>query len=83
MIAGRRFYVDSGVMIFIVNHVGLMYQNNLGKDALKRASTTSSYNSDEIWKEVRRHVVEADWRLWLKAAKDGEVLKPAAVIAIK
>jgi hypothetical protein len=39
----------SGVMTFIVNQQGKVYQKNLGPDTMKIAQEMKSYNPDETW----------------------------------
>jgi hypothetical protein len=43
----------SGVMTFIVNQQGKVYQKNLGPDTAKIASTIRSYNPDATWTPVK------------------------------
>lgn len=42
-------YRNSGVMTFIVNQDGAVYQKDLGQDTEKLASTMSEYNPDKSW----------------------------------
>lgn len=42
-------YRNSGVMTFIVNQDGIVYQKDLGEDTEKIATSISSYNPDETW----------------------------------
>jgi hypothetical protein len=46
-------YGSSGVMTFIVNQDGMMYQKDLGSNTNQRARTLSSYNPDSTWKRVQ------------------------------
>jgi hypothetical protein len=39
----------SGVMTFIVNQQGKVYQKNLGPDTTKIAREMKSYNPDKTW----------------------------------
>jgi len=39
----------SGVMTFIVNQLGKVYQKNLGPDTLKIAQELNAYDPDELW----------------------------------
>ena len=52
LIAWPARYDDTGVMSFIVNQDGVVYQKNLGprSDALARATT--AYNPDASWTKV-------------------------------
>jgi hypothetical protein len=43
---------NSGVMTFIVNQQGRVYQKNLGADTTKLAAATAEYNPDPSWKLV-------------------------------
>jgi len=42
----------SGVMTFICNHQGVVYEKNLGKDTLAVAERMTRYNPDKSWKKV-------------------------------
>jgi len=58
MIGGFAFvaypaqYGVSGVMTFIVNHEGIMYQKDLRRDTESIARTMEMYNPDNTWKKV-------------------------------
>lgn len=43
----------SGVMTFIVNQQGKVFQKNLGSDTLKTAQEMQSYDPDETWTPVK------------------------------
>lgn len=43
----------SGVMTFIVNQQGKVYQKNLGPDTMKIAQKMKSYNPDKTWTPVK------------------------------
>ena len=43
---------NSGVMTFIINQQGRVYQKNLGADTAKIAAAMSAYNPDPSWKLV-------------------------------
>ncbi len=43
---------NSGVMTFIINQQGRVYQKNLGPNTAKLASTMTEYNPDPTWKLV-------------------------------
>jgi hypothetical protein len=45
-------YGSSGVMTFMVNHEGVVYQKNLGKDTAKAAKAMTSFDPDKTWKKV-------------------------------
>jgi hypothetical protein len=42
-------YRNSGVMTFIVNQGGVVYEKNLGQDTEKIAAAMSEYNPDDTW----------------------------------
>jgi hypothetical protein len=43
---------NSGVMTFVVNHEGVVYQKNLGPDTEQIASTMSVFDPDSSWDKV-------------------------------
>jgi Protein of unknown function (DUF2950) len=43
---------NSGVMTFIVNQQGRVYQKNLGPNTVRFASAMTEYNPDPTWKRV-------------------------------
>jgi len=45
-------YGNSGVMTFIVNHEGVVYEKDLGKDTEKIATTMKKFDPDKIWKKA-------------------------------
>jgi hypothetical protein len=46
-------YGNSGVMTFIVNHEGKVFQKNLGKNTASIAAAVTEYNPDSTWTEVK------------------------------
>ena len=50
LIAFPAKYGDSGVMSFIVNQNGIIYEKNLGQDTGKIARHMDIYNPDQSWK---------------------------------
>jgi hypothetical protein len=44
---------NSGVMTFIVNHEGVVYQKDLGENTAKEAQAITLYDPDESWMPVR------------------------------
>jgi hypothetical protein len=46
-------YGSSGVMTFIINQDGIMYQKDLASNSTNQARTLSSYNPDATWKRVQ------------------------------
>jgi Protein of unknown function (DUF2950) len=45
-------YRSSGVMTFIVNQTGVIYQKDLGDETVEVASAMTAYAPDETWKEA-------------------------------
>ena len=45
-------YGTSGVMTFIVNHDGVVYQKDLGNETAKIASAMTKFDPDKTWKKV-------------------------------
>ena len=52
VVAYPAVYGSSGVMTFIVNHDGIVYQKNLGRDTAKTAAAMTSFDPDATWKKV-------------------------------
>ena len=50
LIAWPATYGNSGVMTFIVNHDGVVYEKDLGKDTGALASKIARFNPDNTWK---------------------------------
>jgi len=46
-------YRNSGVMTFIVNQDGIVYQKNLGKDTAKIAGAMKVFDPDKTWEKVK------------------------------
>ena len=46
-------YGNSGVMTFIVNHDGKVFQKNLGANTAATAKAMKEYNPDKTWAEVK------------------------------
>jgi hypothetical protein len=53
LIALPAKYGYSGVMTFIVNQSGVVYQKDLGKNTAQLADTIKTYNPDKSWIKVR------------------------------
>ena len=51
LIASPAEYGNSGVMTFIVNHDGIVYSKDLGKDTQTVAASIQSFDPDDTWKE--------------------------------
>lgn len=52
LIAWPARYDDTGVMTFIVNRDGVVYQKNLGPDTDSRVRAITTYNPDSSWEKV-------------------------------
>jgi hypothetical protein len=49
VIASPVKYGDSGVMTFIINRDGIVYQRDLGPDTQKVAASIAEYNPTDNW----------------------------------
>ncbi len=45
-------YGDTGVMTFIVNHDGVVYQKDLGRDTAARAGAMTRFDPDSTWQKA-------------------------------
>lgn len=45
-------YGSSGIMTFVTNYTGDVYQKDLGDDTIKLAPTMTEYNPDSTWKKA-------------------------------
>ena len=45
-------YGNSGVMTFLVNHTGTIFQKDLGESTARIASRMTTFNPDHTWKKV-------------------------------
>jgi hypothetical protein len=52
LVAHPAEYGNSGVMTFVVNHEGAVYQKDLGKETEKIAGAMKNYNPDKTWEKV-------------------------------
>jgi hypothetical protein len=52
LVAYPADYGNSGVMTFIVNHAGTVYQKDLGEDTAARVKSMTSFDPDKSWKKV-------------------------------
>jgi hypothetical protein len=52
LVAYPAEYGASGIMTFMVNHDGAVYQKDLGKDTARIAGTMTKYDPDKTWKKV-------------------------------
>jgi hypothetical protein len=60
LVAYPATWGNSGVMTFIVNQQGRVYQKNLGADTDRIAGAMAEYNPDPTWKRVDEDVIDAD-----------------------
>ena len=54
VVAYPAAYGNSGVMTFIVNHEGKVFQKNLGPNTPSIAKSMKEYNPDKTWTEVKQ-----------------------------
>jgi len=54
LVAFPAQYGNSGVMTFIVNHEGKVFQKNLGTNTATVAGAMKEYNPDKTWTEVKQ-----------------------------
>jgi hypothetical protein len=54
LVAYPAEYGNSGVVSFIVNHSGKVFQKDLGKNTASAATTMKEYNPDSTWSEVKQ-----------------------------
>ena len=52
MVAYPAQYGSSGIMTFIVNQNGIVYEKDLGRNTGKTAAAMKRYNPDKSWKKV-------------------------------
>ena len=52
VIAAPAKYGNSGVMTFLVNHEGVVYQKDLGKNTGTAAKAMKAFDPDKTWKKV-------------------------------
>ncbi|HEY5973894.1 MAG TPA: DUF2950 domain-containing protein [Geobacteraceae bacterium] len=52
LVAYPAQYGNSGIMTFVVNQNGIVYQKDLGKNTGKTAAAMKRYNPDKSWKKV-------------------------------
>jgi hypothetical protein len=52
LVAYPAEYGNSGVMTFMVNHDGIVFQKDLGNNTAKLARAITSFNPDSTWKKV-------------------------------
>jgi hypothetical protein len=54
IVASPSKYDNSGVMTFIVNHDGVVYQKDLGKNTDKIAKSMTKYDPDKTWVKAQK-----------------------------
>jgi len=52
LVAYPAEYRNSGVITFIVNHAGTVFQKDLGPNTTRVAERMTSFNSDKTWQAV-------------------------------
>jgi hypothetical protein len=52
LVAYPARYKVSGIMTFIVNHDGTVYEKDLGQDTSELARSMTTFNPDEIWRRI-------------------------------
>ena len=52
LVAYPAEYRNSGVMTFIVNHAGTVFQKDLGPDTARLAERMTSFNPDQTWTKI-------------------------------
>ena len=52
MVAYPAKYGSSGIMTFIVNHDGIVYQKHLGPDTTAMAQSMTKFDPDETWEKL-------------------------------
>lgn len=52
LVAWPAEYGNSGVMTFLVNHSGVVYQKDLGPDTAAAAGKITSFDPDQTWEKV-------------------------------
>jgi hypothetical protein len=70
LVAYPATWGNSGVMTFIVNQQGRVYQKNLGPGTDRIAGALAEYNPDPSWKRVDEDVIDADVDAALETTDD-------------
>jgi hypothetical protein len=60
LVAYPAEYDVSGVMTFIVNHDGVVYEKDLGPKTAKLAQEMKTFDPDESWRKVDADAKTAD-----------------------
>jgi hypothetical protein len=58
LIAFPAGYESSGIMTFMVNHLGVVYEKDLGLDTEQEAQSIELFNPDSSWKKVEEYGLE-------------------------
>ena len=58
LIAWPAEYGNSGIATFMINHDGVVYEKDLGRDTSKIAANASEFNPDNGWKKVTVDIAE-------------------------
>ena len=53
LVAYPAQYGNSGIMTFIVNQAGVIYEKNLGKNTVNIAKAMKKFNPDKTWREIK------------------------------
>jgi hypothetical protein len=53
LVAYPAQYGNSGIMTFLVNQEGIIYEKNLGKDTVNIAKIMKKFNPDKTWRKVK------------------------------
>ncbi len=53
LVAYPAQYGITGIMTFIVNQDGVVYEKNLGKNTAKTAGVMKTFDPDDSWKKVQ------------------------------
>jgi hypothetical protein len=53
LVAYPAQYGNSGIMTFIVNQAGVIYEKNLGKNTVNIATAMKKFNPDKTWREIK------------------------------
>jgi hypothetical protein len=60
LVAYPAKYASSGIMTFIVNHDGVVYQKNLGPKTGKLAQAIKIFDPDGTWEKVQDKDLKAE-----------------------
>jgi Protein of unknown function (DUF2950) len=58
LVAYPAQYGNSGIMTFMVNQGGVIYEKNLGKNTMKIAKAMRKFDPDKSWKSVKETAEE-------------------------